>query len=127
MTVEDEAGVDLRGQIPENERVIEKLNQELAKKSNDVRIIQQISSEITSTLDLDSILEIILRSMDKILGFQHVMVLLKDLAEEKLRVFASRGYANAGIGAAVDFGEGVIGVVAKRKKIMTFSKNRFYI
>ncbi|MEK7878323.1 MAG: adenylate/guanylate cyclase domain-containing protein, partial [candidate division NC10 bacterium] len=106
------------GQIAENERVIEKLNQELAKKSNDVRIIQQISSEITSTLDLDSILEIILRSMDKILGFQHVMVLLKDLAEEKLRVFASRGYANAGTGAAVDFGEGVIGVVAKRKKIM---------
>ncbi len=118
VTVEDEADVDLRGQIAENERVIEKLNQELAKKSNDVRIIQQISSEITSTLDLDSILEIILRSMDKILGFQHVMVLLKDLAEEKLRVFASRGYADAGTGAAVDFGEGVIGVVAKRKKIM---------
>jgi len=118
MTVEDEADVDLRGQIAENEKIIEKLNQELAKKSNDVRIIQQISSEITSTLDLDSILEIILRSMDKILGFQHVMVLLKGLAEEKLRVFASRGYANAGTGAAVHFGEGVIGVVAKRKKIM---------
>jgi len=43
----------LRRQIAENQATIDRLNRDLARKSNDVRIIQQISSEITSTLDLD--------------------------------------------------------------------------
>ncbi len=110
--------MDIREQIAENERIIEQLNQELAKKSAEVRIIQQISSEINSTLDLARILQLILDSMDRVLGFQHCMILLKDESEEKLRVFASRGYDEAGVGAEVRFGEGVIGVVAKRKKMM---------
>ncbi len=110
--------MDLREQMAENERVIEKLNLALAKKTDEVRIIQQISSEITSALDLDRILDIVLGAMDRTLGFQHSMLLLKDQAEEKLRLFASRGYEDAGTGAVVNFGDGVIGVVAKRKKMM---------
>jgi len=118
MTVEDGAGVDVREQMAENERIIERLNQQLAKKTDEVRIIQQISSEITSTLDLDRILDIILGAMDRTLGFRHAMVLLKDQGGEKLRLAASRGYEQSGIGAEVEFGEGVIGVVAKRKKVI---------
>src|ERR1700704_128492 len=56
--------------------------------------------------------------MDRVLGFQHCMILLKDELEDKLRVFASRGYVQEGVGAEVRFGEGVIGVVAKRKKML---------
>jgi len=110
--------MDIREQIAENERIIEQLNRELAKKSAEVRIIQQISSEINSTLHLTRILQLILDSMDRVLGFQHCMILLKEESEEKLRVFASRGYDQEGVGAEVKFGEGVIGVVAKRKKMM---------
>src|SRR5207244_3846412 len=51
-------------------------------------------------------------------GFQHSMILLKDLAEDTLRLFASRGYDPTGVGAEVAFGEGVIGVVAERKRMM---------
>src|SRR3990170_2959825 len=97
----------LREQIAENQRTIDRLNRELAKKSDEVRIIQQISSAITSTLDLDHVL-----------GFQHSMILLKDPAAERLRLFASRGYDAPGLGAEVGFGEGVIGVVAERKRMM---------
>lgn len=110
--------MESRGQTAENGKIIEQLKQDLARKSDELRIIQAISSEITSTLDLDSILEIVLRSMDRILGFQHSMILLKEESEEKLRVVASRGYEPDGIGAEVPFGYGVIGVVAKRKKFM---------
>ncbi|MBI3799089.1 MAG: GAF domain-containing protein, partial [Deltaproteobacteria bacterium] len=110
--------MDIREQIAENERIIEQLNRDLAKKSAEVRIIQQISSEINSTLDFARILQLILDSMDRVLGFQHCMILLKDESEEKLRVFASRGYAQEGVGAEIRFGEGVIGVVAKRRKMM---------
>ena len=108
----------LRKEIAENQRTIDRLNRDVAKRSNDVRIIQQISSEITSSLDLDEVLAIVLRAMEKILGFQHSMILLKDLAAEKLRLFASRGYEPSGVGAEVAFGHGVVGVVAERKKIM---------
>ena len=108
----------LREQIAQNQRTIDRLNRELAKKSDEVRIIQQISSAITSTLDLDHVLEIVLGAMDRVLGFQHSMILLKDPAAERLRLFASRGYDAPGLGAEVGFGEGAIGVVAERKRMM---------
>jgi class 3 adenylate cyclase len=108
----------LREQIAENQQTIDRLNRDLAKKSNEVRIIQQISSEITSTLDLDEVLAIVLRAMERVLGFQYSMILLKDLAEAKLRVFASRGYEPSGVGAEVALGHGVLGVVAERKRMM---------
>jgi class 3 adenylate cyclase len=108
----------LREQIAENQQTIDQLNRDLARKSNEVRIIQQISSEITSTLDLDEVLAIVLRAMERVLGFHHSMVLLRDLAPAKLRVFASRGYDTSGVGAEVEVGHGVLGVVAERKRMM---------
>jgi class 3 adenylate cyclase len=108
----------LREQVAENQRTIDRLNRDLEKKSNDVRIIQQVSSEITSTLDLEEVLGIVLRAMDGVLGFAHSMILLKDLAGDVLRVAATRGYAEEGAGAQVRLGEGVIGVVGERRKMM---------
>ena len=108
----------LREQIAENQQAIDRLNRDLARKSTEVRIIQQISAEITSTLDLDEVLEIVLRAMDRVLGFAHSMVLLKDVADDVLRVAATRGYADQGAGAQVRLGEGVIGVVGGRRRMM---------
>ena len=118
MTAEGADSLGLREQIAQNQQTIDRLNRDLEKKSDQVRIIQQISSEITSTLDLDQVLEIVLRATERVLGFQHSMILLKDLAADTLRLFASRGYDPSGVGAEVAFGEGVIGVVADRKRIM---------
>jgi class 3 adenylate cyclase len=112
------AEIEIKQQIVENQQVIDRLNRELARKTNEVRIIQQISSEITSTLELERILEIILGAMDRVLGFQHAMILLKEPAADKLKVVACRGYEHATIGGEVAFGYGVIGVVAERKKMM---------
>jgi class 3 adenylate cyclase len=118
VAAEQETPVEIKKQIAENQQIIDRLNRELARKSNEVRIIQQISSEITSTLDLDRILEILFSAMDRILGFQHAMILLKDQSADRLRVVASRGYDQAAVGAEIAFGHGVIGVVAERKKMM---------
>jgi adenylate cyclase len=96
----------LREQIAENQETIDRLNRDLARKSNEVRIIQQISSEITSTLDLDEVLAIVLRALDGVLGFAHSMILLKDLADDVLRVTATRGYAEKSSGAQVRMGGG---------------------
>ncbi len=118
MEAEKDTSVEIKQQIAENQQIIDRLNRELARKSNEVRIIQQISSEITSTLDLDRILEILFSAMDRILGFQHAMILLTDQSADRLRVVASRGYDHATVGAEITFGHGVIGVVAERKKMM---------
>jgi len=108
----------LREQIAENQQTIDRLNRDLARKSDEVRIIQQISSEITSTLDLEEVLGIVLRAMDRVLGFGHSMILLKEMADDVLRVAATRGYADQGTGAQVPMGEGIIGVVGARQRMM---------
>ena len=118
MAAEGADSKPLREQIAENQQTIDRLNRDLAKKTDQVRIIQQISSEITSTLDLDHVLEIVLRALERVLGFEHAMILLTELAEDKLGLAASRGYDPSGVGAKVAFGDGVIGVVAARRRMM---------
>jgi class 3 adenylate cyclase len=114
-TADDQDVPGLRAQIARNQETIDRLNHDLAKRTNDVRIIQQISSEITSTLDLDEVLEIVLGAMERVLGFRHSMLLLAEPAGDALVVAATRGYAQPGAGARVRMGDGVIGVVAQRR------------
>ncbi len=109
---------ELKNSIVDNQLLIDKLNADLARKTQEVHIIQEISSEINTTLDLDTILAKMLSSLDKTFDFKHSMVLLLNESGEKLNVAASHGYPEAGIGAEVKLGEGIIGVVAKRKKLM---------
>jgi adenylate cyclase len=114
----------LREQIAQNQRLIDELNAQLGRKTAEVRIIQQISAEINATLALDEILKIILHSMDTVLGFRHCMVLLADEAGKTLRLAASRGYGEARLGASVPVGQGVIGVVARRRRMMRIGNLR---
>jgi adenylate cyclase len=124
MASQDDQTQAVRTQFIENQKIIDDLNAKLARKTDEVKIIQQISSELTSTLDLDRVLGIILDSMDSVLGFKHSMILLADPGGETLTVAASRGYPNAGIGAEVPIGQGVLGVVAKRRRIMRIGNLR---
>ena len=114
----------VRETIVENQAILDDLNARLARKTDEVKIIQQISSELNSTLELDAILKIILRSMDTVLGFEHGMILLTDTDEVALTLAASRGYADSGVGASVKIGIGVIGVVAKRRRMMRMGNIR---
>ena len=118
MSPHDDSAQTVRNQILENQKIIDDLNARLERKSDEVRIIQQVSAELTSTLDLDKVLGLILDAMDSVLGFEHSMILLADGAGETLTVAASRGYDEAGIGAKVSMGQGVLGVVAKRQRMM---------
>ena len=108
----------LRELIARNQETIDRLNLDLARRTNDVRIIQQISSEITSTLDLDEVLGIVLGAMERVLGFRHSMLLLAEPAGGTLAVAATRGYGRPSTEARVRIGDGVIGVVAERKTLM---------
>src|SRR5262245_30844450 len=117
MSADDHDPLSLREQIARNQATIDRLNQDLARRTNDVRIIQQVSSEITSTLDLGEVLEIVLGAMDRVLGFRHSMLLLAEPGDV-LVVAATRGYAQPAPAVRVPFGDGVIGVVAERRAPM---------
>jgi adenylate cyclase len=108
----------IKESVVANQKIIEQLNEELSRKTREVRIIQEISSEINTTLDINIILKNMFLSLDRTFGFKHSMVLLMEDDGESLRVVASHGYLDKGVGAIVKVGIGVIGVVAKRKKIM---------
>jgi len=99
----------------------DELAEELAQKSTEIRILQQVSSEINSTLDLEEIYDIVLHTMDDLFGFHHALIVLLDDSGKTLTVVASRGYEDGTLGGKVAVGTGLIGVVAKKRRLMRVS------
>ena len=118
MPPQNEEVKSMADQSLQNQQIIAELSGKHDRRTQEVRIIQDISTEITSTLDLDKILNVILHAMDKVLGFKHAMILLLDDAGEKLKVAANHGYEESGVGAEVVVGQGVFGMVAKSRKMI---------
>jgi transcriptional regulator with GAF, ATPase, and Fis domain len=91
---------------------------ELERKIAEVQILQRVSADINSTLDLDEICDAALRTMDELFDFHHANVLILEPDNRTLRVVASRGYENQAIGGRVQVGTGVIGMVAQKRRMM---------
>jgi signal transduction histidine kinase len=89
---------------------------ELQKEKRKTEIIRQLATVVNRPATLKEKLDAILEVLESLFGLQHSMLLLPDFDTQKLQVFSSRGFDRAGIGAEVAFGEGIIGVVAQRKK-----------
>lgn len=109
----------------QTEKIQAKLDKEICK--ND--IAQSVSLEIGKNSPLKQKLDNILKILEDSYGLKHTMLLFPDKEEKFLVVFASRGFEKSGIGARTPFGQGIIGMVAeKRKKIRIagISKYRQY-
>ena len=94
------------------------LAEQLERRNKEIEIIERVASQISKTLNLDAIAKTMLISMEEYFGFKHSMILLLDSSESALKVIATHGYQEEGIGAQVKIGVGVIGMVAKKKKLM---------
>ena len=94
------------------------LAKQLKRRNKEIEIIEKVASQIGKTLDLDAIAKTMLISMEEYFGFKHSMILLLDSSENVLKVIATHGYEVEGVGAEVRIGVGVIGMVAKKKKLM---------
>lgn len=106
-------------EIEENQNSkLELLESQLDRSKKEIEIIQKISNEVNATLDLRRIAETMLRLMFEIFSFEHSMILLLEEDNDTLKVLATHGYKDDGIGAEVKVGIGVIGMVAKKKKLM---------
>src|SRR5262245_4422461 len=93
----------------------------LARATAEFQILQRVSAEINSTLDLEEIYDIALRTMDELFEFHHAVILLLEPDDQTLTVVASRGYENQAIGGHVPLGTGIIGIVAQRRKMLHVS------
>jgi DNA-binding NtrC family response regulator len=83
-----------------------------------LQVLQRVSSDINSTLDLDEVYDAALRTMAELFEFHHASILLLEAGGETLAVVASRGYENQAVGGRVQVGTGVIGIVAQRRKML---------
>lgn len=116
--------------MADDELNVEELRRELALKTRESRVLQKVSAEVNSTLKVGSMLDLVLVTLDEVFGFKHSMFLLHDEAAGMLRVSASHGYEDSGIGAEVKVGTGVIGQVAKKRRMMrvnNLSQQRQYM
>jgi hypothetical protein len=83
-----------------------------------MRGLQLVSERINGATNLESLLAVVLEALEEYFGFAHTSVLLYDEASRRLTALASRGYGESGIGAEVAVGEGLIGTVARDRKLL---------
>ena len=84
----------------------------------EVRGLQWVSDRINRATDLESLLDVVLQALDEYFHFAHTSVLLMDEARDRLVTMASRGYGESGIGAEVPVGQGLIGTVARDRRML---------
>jgi len=88
---------------------------------SEVRGLQYISERINRAECLDELLDAVLEALDKYFGFEHTMILLPEDNVTRLVTMASRGYGESGVGAEVVMGDGLIGTVAREKRLLCIS------
>ena len=84
----------------------------------EVRGLQFVSERINRACDLEALLTGVLEALEEYFMFAHTSVLLWDEAGRRLVTLASNGYGESGIGAEVGLGEGLIGMVARERKLL---------
>ena len=109
---------------------LNKAMEELEREKTKNEIIRQLATDVSKPSTLKEKLDAILYVLDQRFRLKHTMLLLPDENRKKLKVFSSRGFDDRGIGAEVNFGEGIIGVVASRKqklRLANISRQRKYM
>jgi len=90
----------------------------LAGARTEMRGLQWISERINRAADLESLFTVVLEALEEYFQFSHTSVLLYDETNRRLTTMASRGYGESGVGAEVALGDGLIGTVARERRLL---------
>jgi len=80
----------------------------------DASRIAALSNRLGRCGDLDALVECALDGLSEQFGYEHVILFLHDDEERRLYTIASRGYETQGVGAEIDLGDGLPGLVAQQ-------------
>lgn len=83
----------------------------------ELRGLQLVSERINRADDLETLLAAALDALDVYFGFHHTIVLLNEEHTQRLITIACRGYGG-GVGAEVAVGDGLIGTVARERRVL---------
>lgn len=86
-----------------------------------MKALQDLSMQINTADTLEHLLDSIVVGLKRHFNFSHSMIALAGEKPDTLVMIASRGYEQSGAGAEVQFGEGIIGMVAEAKKPIRIS------
>ena len=84
----------------------------------EMRGLQWVSERINRAPDLETLLHVVLEALDEYFHFAHTIVLLYEESTCRLVTMASRGYEESGAGAEVALGQGMIGTVARERRVL---------
>jgi class 3 adenylate cyclase/putative methionine-R-sulfoxide reductase with GAF domain len=102
----------------DNETLISNLKALVEHQEKVINALRDVSSKVNTKLDLDTIFKVTFQLLDDFFNLKHILILLSAEDGLTLKVCASHGYNGEGIGSVVPVGVGVIGIVAKNKKLM---------
>jgi hypothetical protein len=88
---------------------------------SEIKCLQLVSQRTARAPTLDALLTALLEALEESMGFRHAMVLLPDETGTRLFAVASRGYGEAGVGAELSIGDGLIGTVARERRSLRLS------
>lgn len=86
-----------------------------------MKALAELSLRINAADSLEKLFESILSGIKEYFGFSHSMILLATDKPRTLVTIASRGYPQGGVGAEVQFGDGIIGVCAEAQQPIRIS------
>lgn len=92
-----------------------------AGSMTDLVRLRTLSERVNQAASLDDLLHSTLSALDELFGFSHSMVLVPDDGGRRLVAIASHGYETSGAGAEVAIGDGLIGTVAQRRRLLRIS------
>jgi adenylate cyclase len=115
LTLERKHNIEVPPEEPRDHRVLPE------GPLTEMRGLQLVSDRVCRAANLDELLTGSLAALDEVFGFEHGMILMPDESGAKLTAVASHGYGDECIGAEVRFGEGLIGAVAERRRLVRMS------
>lgn len=87
-------------------------------RGGELGALQAVSQRVCRARDLDELFTCALDALAEVFGCEHGMIFLLDETGTRLFAIATRGYGEAGVGAEVNVGDGLIGAVARDRSVL---------